>query len=276
MDNNTYHTAANRTLDIKSKLQEYLPSVINLLNDDVIGWANINKLFEADFQKRMKRYSDNNDALRVECSFYDIISASLGGNPYAIKQLDFFDKVFKNLDKNIPIQKKVELKSLVYSLLTNFDRIYLNQIGELAILNSFLSSNNYSLEVIEFPLGNGNRIDFKLFNQNKNDSVLIEILNIHLTKPLSDNYSEIKKFLTKRLEDKIKAKTKAQLNECNFSLASVIWSEKGEYLKRISAFYKAGFTIDVPNALEPFAYICDTNDKVIQHKFGHISSLFNN
>lgn len=261
-------------LDIKGRIQQYIPALIELLGNETISWGRITNQFKKIFESRKQKYIANNNYLEIEASLYDIIIATINGNKQAEILFIFFNRLIEELIQFVPREHIGKLKKTVYDLLTNFDKNYLNFIGELAILNNLLKSGNYFLEDIEYPLGNGNSIDFKFYNISSAKSVLIEVVNIHPKQDLPDSFHDINAFLSKRINDKVLNKKKNLNVSIEFILTPVIWAPIKD-LYRIYNFLKAGEHLSIMSSIEPSAYACfhDENGRV-NYKFGRVSTLF--
>lgn len=262
-------------VNIKNKLQEYMPSLLKFLDKEPISWNRINSMFQVEFMKRKAQYVANDNHLIVEASIYDILSATLDGNKSAERLFTFLNSLIEELIVQIPKEHLGKMKRTVYNILTSFNKDYLNFVGELAVLNILLRSKLYILEDIEYPIENGKTVDFKFYSKEEAKSILVEVYNIHPTKEISTNPDEINKFLSKRINDKINLKMKDINNPVDFLLAPVIWTQASD-LERINSFYKSGRTLDIYSSSEPFAFICYYNSKtnLLIHKFGQISTLF--
>lgn len=261
-------------IDLKGRLKEYIPSMFEVLKDEQISWVGISKTFEKNYRKRLAKMLPGQETMEVEASFYDLISARLKGNTQAIRQMDFFDKLFQEIGMRLTLKQKQWLKTTIFNILISTDFKYLDYFGELAILNQAIKSGNYTFNQTEFGLGNGKSADFYFHDIKSNRPVLIEVVNAVLTRELAGDEDGIKRFLSKRLTDKIEDKRKSDPNTLPFQLIPVIWGPAKD-LQILSDFYKRGNSVDVPNTIEACAYCSFTRaDGSYIHRFGSLSSLF--
>lgn len=98
-------------------------------------------------------------------------------------------------------------------------------------------------------------------------------MNIHLTKPVSEADDDVKRFLEKRLADKIASKTGNDPTKFNFILAPVVWGPVDE-LKKMSLFLKRN-QWKVPQTLKPVAFVNFSNSKEnLFQKFKELETIF--
>jgi len=261
--------------DIKNRLQEYMPALIELLNDEKISWREINIHFNKEFEIRKQKYLDNGNYLLTSASFYDIITEKINGNKSAERLFIFINRIIEELIIEVPATLIGKLKKTIFNLLTNFDYNYLNFVAELAVLNNLLKSKIYLLEDIEFPMGNGNFIDFKLYNKTSSKSTYIEVVSIHPPHSIFSDYDKLNHFISKKINDKVNNKKKDTSVIFDFMLTPVIWASH-EDLHKLYSFYKSGNKLSIKSSIEPSAYICFYNEEsnYLLQRFGRVSTIF--
>jgi hypothetical protein len=257
--------------DVEERLRIYFPSLFLLLKDKQFSWGRVNKIFYEEYLNRKAEYEANNNYLRMQAGFFDIISASLNGRSDALNLFAFFDNLISELAFRIPDKQKNWLKTTLYNVFTNWDRNYLNFFGELAVLNNFLKAG-FTLGKIEERLSSGKEIDFAFFGLDQGKKVLIEIVNIHLEIFENKNDIEMVKLYRQKIFEKLKEKTNGSLADMNFSLIPVVWGSHEELL-RLYSLYNKGITIENLNVIEPNCYMCYTYETGILNYFGRLSSM---
>jgi len=268
-----YRSSDDLAFDLKTKLDEYFPALREIIGDDNFRWREVASKFHQHHAERVLQYMQSGGQLTVEANFYDVIVKSMTGDQTASRFLGMFSALFTALSKKLNEQQKAQLKSTIYAFLTSFDNKYLNFTGELLVLNHLLQTGDFSLLDKEFPLLNGKKADFRLLHIPQQKETIIEILNIQLKKGVDDNPELVRKFITKRLQDKIEQKTRGKALARSFALIPVFWGPR-EDLRKLGKFY-AHNTIDVPGTLEGVAYSVEiyANQQFI-YKFGALSTLF--
>jgi hypothetical protein len=191
--------------------------------------------------------------------------------------LDFLNKLLLELSQLLTDTEKKLIKRNIRSFLTTLDKGYLNFVGELAVLNNLIKSKIYRFEDVEIGSPNKKTIDFKLKNVKDDNSVLVEIVNIHIDSNRIDNDDEkIKKFLTDRISQKVNSKKVNLSSDINFFLVPVLWGAATD-LKIYSDYFKKN-KMHIQNVIESVSYLTfsDPNDNFfVLHRFGNISNLFN-
>jgi hypothetical protein len=163
--------------------------------------------------------------------------------------MELFNAVLENLFNQTDEKERLLLSNTIFNTLINFDRKYLNFIGELAVL-SILKDRGFYLEKTEYPLTNeknAKSIDF-LFSKN-GENKLLEVVNIHIPYESPLTKESIKQMFDGKVRDKIADKSKN--TEWKFSLAPVIWSDF-QTLEIINDFFEPE---KYDGVLFPFAYV---------------------
>lgn len=260
--------------DLRQQLLKDIPPLFDLLEDFDFDWKEVSRLFHQNHLERKDTYLKLGGHLTVEVNFYDVIvKAQEDKEETAINFLHFFSELFSTIASRLDIDQKKKLRSTLYNFLTNFDHKYLNFTGELLVLNHLLHTGDYAFVSTRFPLLNGNDADFQMIHLPTGKQTIIEVLNIHFGKPVSDDDKLVEKFLTGRISQKLEKKNKGGEAVVPYVLVPVLWTS-GEDLKKLSGFYKRN-KIALPNVLEAVAYSTFYYENAApKHLFGSISTLF--
>ena len=265
--------------EMQSNLRRFMPSILELIGDQDIAWSSINTQY-SERHALLIEESDamipiNGGSIRINASIYEVIfSATTLGNRQAFGLFNFCNEMFTDLASKLTDEEKKSIRPNIYSVLTNLDCNYLNFVGEMALLNSLLTNGEYKLLGVEYEFPNEKRIDFKLLKVSNQTIVLVEVLNIQVnSERVERNNSAITRFLTKRVTDKVKDKTEGLTSPEKFIIVPVIWGT-AEALKIYSDFFKEN-KLELENVNEPTAYITFTDYDFYFHRFGKISTLFN-
>jgi hypothetical protein len=258
--------------DIKKVLYYRVPSLMELTEKQNLDWNRINQLFAA----WMFKYANipENDTVTEEAHIYLIAIESVNGNKQALGLFTFFDRLFQELVKVLSDNEKKLIGNNIFNLLTNFDSKYLNFVGEIAVLNNLIKSNQYNLIDVETKVLNGKSIDFKLSNKRNNENVFVEVLNIHInSNKVESDENKIKKFLETRINRKYTEKTSNLLPSFKLNIVPVIWGS-AKVLEIYSSFFRSN-SLETPYSTEPVSFLTFTDDSgYYLHKFGRISQLF--
>jgi hypothetical protein len=255
---------------VKENLSLFVPALVELVDYKDFPWERIDKLFLKKIDTRMTQHKEGDV---IEASIYDIIIAAKIQNIQALRLLQFFNKLFEELNDNLNPIEKLLVRTNAKQMMCAFDINYLNFLGELATLNYLIKTKRYELKGIEEKIANGKTIDFKLQSIKDKKIVLVEILNIHLNPSrVVENDEAIKKFLFKKIIEKIEAKRNGLLGEQPFFLIPVIWGGWKD-IEIYSNFFKTN-KIDVFKTMEPFAYLQHSDGKGhYRYYFDAISNL---
>jgi hypothetical protein len=257
---------------VKENLEEAIPSLVALVNGGKFPWDKIDRLFNAEVDKRLA--ACKGETITVEACIYDIIIAARKQKPQAIRLLRFINKLFEDLTVTLQAAEKPLIKHTIRQMLESLDGKYLNFVGELATLNSLLKSGNYRLVGMEDKMPNGKFIDFKLKQVGQDKFQLVEVFNIQLdNNRVVDDVELIRKRLMHKLSKKIEDKKARLSSDVSFCLIPVIWGG-WEDIRVYSEFFKA-HKLELPEVTEPLAYLTlhDGAD-YCEHHFAPISTLF--
>jgi hypothetical protein len=260
-------------VDLKAKLNEYLPVLFELLDNKPFSWAKINDQFSTTHLTRLTNYF-NGDRKPIEVNFYDVISESLNGNASGTRMLTFFRNLLEELSIALEKQGKKMIRETLYNLLIEPDLNYLNYIGELAVLNLFVRKHKCELLEIASPLGNGNDADFRLRDVTTGATYFIDVVNIR-PRNFPTGPETLKMLIEGKLNEKNEKKTKGDPAYLTFRLLPVIWGTSNE-LRWTADLLKRGLHFDVSNVTDPCAF-CSFSDDLrggTLHRFGSLHSLF--
>lgn len=256
---------------IKEELKLHMPIILEIIGSQPFSWPD--KQLSAHLQSRENAFANNNRDLIIEVNFYDILAYSRAGNMRAKGMFEYLSQILERLCKTLN-EHKTKLRPIIDKLLTNLDYKYLNFVGELSVLETLLSSGNYTLIKIEEPLGKGNiSIDFSLNDIREAKNCLIEIVNFHV----KSNHDDIGKWLNSKVNKKIEKTTKGDNDFLKFKLQPVIWGEHSE-LERVEKYFDDGNDVMHPNALIPYVlwikHIQAGNIHFFCLNFKHITDLY--
>jgi hypothetical protein len=260
-------------VDLKSKLRDYLPILFELLGDQPFDWKTLNSKFSTNHLKRLNNHIAGQRE-PIEANFYDVISQSLNGNPAGARMLFFFRRLLEELADNLDASGNQKIRKTLYNLLVEPDHNYLNYIGELAVLNLFVRSDDYALQDIESPLGNSNGADFGLLEVATGKKHLIEVVSVR-PQPYPETPGELKKFIEGKLLEKIDKKTKGNSSYLTFRLIPVLWGTEAE-LQWTADLLKTEIKLDVSNIADPCAFCTFTDQQRggTIFRFGSLYSMF--
>lgn len=257
---------------VKHNLSIYLPKVIEFIGEEEFPWDQIENRFDKLIDRRFSQAKG--DSIIVETSIFDqIISIKKGDNAYN-GLMDYYNKLFHQLNLLLNKEEKKLMFNTIRSLLISFDLKYLNYLGELSVLYKLKKSNKFSLLDVEKVLPNGKSIDFDLMIENSNMRVLIEVLNIQVNPQKVENDSDkIEIFINGRITNKLADKKKNLDEDWNVHLVPVIWAGHEEL--EIYHQYFRNNALDIPLSYEPLAFLTfyDQFGNYLP-KFGSISALF--
>lgn len=260
--------------NVKKALQQYLPSFLILLNEQNISWTSINNGLEKHLETLKIKIDDNQqNKIEKEVTFYSLLVNHVTGSEKGKAMFDFNNKIFIQLSNSLSLEEKKPIHKMLSGVLQNFDKNYLNFIGELATLNLLIKTGNYELLNIEEKIHPDRNISADLFLRSKDDKkeFLIEILNIHLEDIEFDNNDSLRF----HLESKLKKKKDNKFINPNriIFIQPVIWIKNFEQLKKICDLYNIyGFAVE--NVLLPVSYVSFLNtDGSFEHRFENLKTI---
>ncbi len=168
-------------INIKDNLQEYLPSIFLLLNNENIKWDKIAMKYQDELYSRLSKSKiakEGNDITSYEVCLFDVITRVVMGDFSFYNLLKFVDDIFRNLAKKTTEAEKKFLKDTMYNVLINTDKNYLNFIGEFAALNN-MKNEEWELLSTEQPLTDNKKSIKADFEIRKNSiTLLVEIVKM--------------------------------------------------------------------------------------------------
>lgn len=259
-------------MDVEYNLRIYYPAIFRFLGTRKINWKRISENLEHLINIRKDDVTKSHlGYIQSELCLLDLITQRVLNNTTNIHLSEFFNAVLENLLNQTDEKERLLLSSTIFNTLINFERKYLNFVGELAVL-SILKDLGFYLEKTEYPLTNeknGKSIDF-LFSKD-GENKLLEVVNIHIPYESHMTNETIKRIFDSKVKDKIADKSKN--TELQFSLAPVIWSDF-RTLEIINDFFVPD---KYDNVLFPFAYmgynLRDSNQSKVM--FGSLDRVLN-
>ncbi len=260
-------------LDVVGRLQVYFPVFFELLSDNRVNWKTVEKVLAGKIEK-WKSKADGG-TIQVEASFYNIITASIEGDTRAADHLDFIRKLFEELIRCLDIEERKLVVPALFGLLSNIDNKFWNFIGELLVLNNFKKMMQLRLTAVEVPVlatkPDGPRIDFQFFDRQKQSTLLIEVVNVHVHGCGGWTDEQIDYIVRQKIDHKLN-KTGIKSSR-DFWLVPVFW---GSYvdLMRVHSYYQSE-DIHFQNTLEPTGFVSFTDTVSRQHinVFGNLSDI---
>lgn len=260
-------------LDVVGRLQQYFPVFFDLLGDNRLNWKTVEKVLAQKIEQW--KLKAGGGTIRVEASFYKIITSSIEGNPQAVAHLDFIRKLFEELIQRLDNEERKLVVPALFGLLSNVDNKFWNFVGELLVLNNLKKRTQLKLQDVEVPAipsrPDGPRIDFQFFDNEKVSILLVEVVNVHVHGCASWTDEQINHILPQKIEHKLN-KTGIKSNQ-NFSLVPVFWGSF-EDLMRVDSFYVSR-GINFQNTTEPTSFVSFSigNGAQQTHMFGTIRSI---
>lgn len=270
-------------INLQSKLQEYLPSLFQLIEGD-IRWVSLNNIFNEKFNALNEKYKRDEKFPLIRLTLYSIIIGALKGDKNCKWFHRYIDNLFKDINHSLGTEEKLLIKQNISNLL-EFGNGFLNYLGELSVLNYYLKTGIYKLidtEVRKNNITKGNKkgkgIDFKFYDKKINKDILIEVVNIELNDDKMLNYQTIYKFLSCKLKDKLADTDKSGI--LDYVLIPVIWGSRTGSLNnilKVKEFYEVtNFKIErVKSPMTYIPFIVNGNDNDVKNKFESINTIFN-
>lgn len=264
----------NQEYDIERRLKQYFPIFFELLGSNKVDWKKVTKAFSRKVNEWHQKHGKTGENIRVEASFFNIITAAMQGNELAEGHLNFIRKLFEELINHLDIEERKLIVPALYGVVTNIDRKFWNFIGELCVLNNLKKSTKYRLADVEVPVvpsnPSGTKIDFKFVNLETPAHVFIEIVNVHLNDIEDWPDEKVNNLLHQKIQGKLNS-TGIRLNN-RFQLMPVFWGQFSD-LRRINKFYRDN-KISFQNTFEPSCYASFAYpDGKKSHWFGTIDSI---
>lgn len=131
---------------VRPNVEEFFPGLMQLASVLNINWDKLNDLFLKELVRRFK--DSKGQSINIEIAIHDLIVQVRMGNLNAVGQVDFLNKLFYGLSNKLTDKEKRLIKPIIEGILINFNRRYLNFVGELAVLNNLLNSKSYLLRSV--------------------------------------------------------------------------------------------------------------------------------
>lgn len=259
-------------LDVVGRLQQYFPVFFELLGDNRLNWKTVEKVLAQKIEQwKLKAGAGT---IRVEASFYNIITSSIEGNPQASAHLDFIRRLFEELIQRLDHEERKLVVPALFGLLSNVDNKFWNFVGELLVLNNFKKQPHLSLISVEVPVDlakpDGPKIDFQFLSAEKGSTLLIEVVNVHVHGCETWAEEQIKFIVSQKIQHKLN-KTGFSVKQ-NFTLVPVFWGSYND-LTRVNSVYETS-GISFQNTLPPTAFVSFTNvDREYVHVFGTLRQI---
>lgn len=260
--------------NVEKLLELLMPSVLDLIGKQRISWNAINSGLEKHLLKIREDIdlSDTGEILK-DTTFYSFLIGSINGNSKTEPMFDFFNKTFNELKERLSKDEVVHLHKMIKTVLTNFDYKYINFIGELATLNAYKSTEDYTLLNIEEIIYNderNTRADLLLKRNNDNVLFLVEIVNVHLENRKLNNKDLITKFVDGKIKEKLK-KTFFENPKYELYLQVVIWIDNIKQVEILSEIFNKR---KKKNIFIPMCYLTYV-DKYgeFEHRFEYVNTI---
>ncbi|MBL7921141.1 MAG: hypothetical protein JNJ40_12560 [Bacteroidia bacterium] len=262
------------TYNIESVLKLFMPGMIDLLSEQQISWSSINKVSKAHMQKIRKEIESTGKMVEREVTFHSVIFGKLTrDNGRADAMFDYFNQLFYSLKKNLKEEERKFLHGMISNVLLKVNKEYLNFIGELAVLDHYMSMNLYELCNIEETVVSESNVSIDILFKSKVDSheLLIEVVNIHLANKEFTSFLDLRKHLELKLTEKVQSKILTKKR--NIKIQPVLWIKDHSNLEFINEFYlKTNFGVE--NVLDPMVYCSyKLNEGRFEHRFESIKTI---
>jgi hypothetical protein len=256
--------------NVNGFLQFHAPDLFDLVQNK-IDWDNLSKNYKERYEKLLAEHHANGRA-PYEASIFEIFMYASEGRRDAMYVVSYVKESILKLKKLLTANEMKLISDNLSGLIVNLDMKYLNFVGEIGILVIIKEHLGWVLNATEVRNSAGKRLDFEFLKPDGSTS-LVEIMNIHLTKSVSEVDDDVKRFLEKRLSDKITAKTGGDPKTFNFILAPVVWGSVDE-LKKMSSFLKRN-QWKVARTLKPVAFVNFSNSQGnLFQKFKELETIF--
>lgn len=282
------HSIENYQLDyemhIVQLIRENLPLISNIVD---FSKKDMRKLAIKDLLRLNEFNSNSNIHNTFNEKFHSILDLIFLSNiSKAMDFLKFIDiqsyKFVENVPEKLRHKAISKIKEMVLTqdikLNDNNNPTFLNYFGEIIAINHIINSSNnrYCLENIEYKLTNKKSIDFQIYDNYNNDSILIEIMNVHFQKEKLSSFSsdDFKAFLIKKFEDKYYEKT--NLSELNHivKVVPIIWNNVNDlsFFKSVFKYIDSG----VYNFPLMFLLTQKNSEGTTYYQFSSVNSYFEN
>ena len=249
--------------DIKPIIDQYIPSLINLLGENKISWRSVNKKF-SKFIERINN-NDENGNHQIDANLYVLLKNKADKIAKSDAMLDFYSYIFENLYSYLSNKERKLIGKTILNILTEMQKDYMHYIGELAVLDFYKREYGFKLLSVEDRIYKNSNVhlDF-LFEIGKENTLHVEVVNLH---------AEIKDFRSKDelkhwLENKLKKKKNEKILEQKkkILIQPVVWTKDLFQLKLLEELYDQKL-VSIEKVQIPFGYLTYYLKDV--HKYEH-------
>ena len=261
---------------LEASLKRFVPNLFLLTEPE---WETIEEKINERYEKRLAASAasssdsnaPNNQYINsyLDYNFYDLVLKALEGDSVPILTLNYFNIIFGEIAKILPLELKERVNDNMKKLLHTTKSDYIHYIGELAVLNSLIETGEYELTGIEVVIVDKKTAEFGLLNKNDRSSKLVEVYNVHIT---ADTTVED---LIEKLQWKVNDKSKGNDNNKIFTVIPVLWSPSYKDLENLSVKINEAGGILVECTYEPVAFgVYYEGDEKFSYRFSHLRTLF--
>jgi len=269
----TYIEKLQLNYDVEAILKKYMPSIIELLGGQSISWTSINKGLTQHISEIRKEFYATGKLILKETSFYSMIAERFTGTGKSNAMFDYYDTLFKKLNTKLTSEEKQPVRRIILQLLTNLNNNHMNFIGELSVLDKYISTGQYYFVNIEARISSDSNVTADIYLKRKLDGsdFLVEVLNLHLEKTQINDYSKFKYHLDSKFTQKIKSKGISDKREVK--IQPVLWYTDHNQFKWVQDFFLKTDYVH-PDVLDPMCY-CSyfKHDGSYQHWFDRIKFI---
>lgn len=265
----------NKQYDVRIAIKALVPSLFNILGSQPVSWTKINKGLANHLNKVRKEIEQTGKPVNKEATFYSVIVNKIAGKQESDSLFDFYNRLFITLDTLLSIKDKKHLHKMIVQVLNNFDKGYLNFIGELAVLYKYMMLGEFELLKIEEQITPESNVtaDILLRNKGTQSEILIEILNVHLEELDITTYDKIKYHLHSKFTKKTDQKL---INPQRYlKIQPVLWYRDHKQLTFLSNFFhETGYKFD--NVFDPLTLASiRLGNGEYEHRFDSIKTILN-
>jgi hypothetical protein len=262
-------------IDLHDFLRKRFPRFFDLLEGRKLDWTRASKAYITAFDKHRARFERTKTPFRIEASLYNIIIEAGNGDKTAIRTFEYIRNLFTRLNELITPEEKQLLQRILFGVVSNIDKKYLNFLGELSVLNYIKQTKPVTLVRTERPVfpdkPKGVSIDFDFRNNLTGLIWPVEVVNLHLDEKNTANDETKERLLNQKIGEKLLVTGIRKTNA--FTLAPVVrgtWRQiyalKDYYARRNPTFENTS----TPLAFVPF----DDEQGNPVYKFGTIDVIF--
>lgn len=260
--------------DVKNGIERHIPSLLKLLGNQNISWNSINKGLDKHITKLHSELTESKEEeITKGVTFYSFLIGNEVNRKETAPMFSFFNNLFDELYNRLDQKELLHLHKMIKFVLTNYDYRYLNFIGELAVLNTYKSTNKYFLLNIEERVYSQNRVKADLFLKRKDDNLefLVEIVNIHLEGKQIINREQIVERIKQKILEKINC-TFFTSPKKSIYIQPVLWFESLKQIEITANIYKNS-EIHFYNVFIPMCYLTYKLNDNYEHRFEYVNTI---